>query len=167
MDFETAALLLSWLAIALLGLAMAGLMRQVQWLTAGGRSLQHVGPAVGSYALALPGIDYAAARQTLVVFLADDCPLCRQLAPEATDLAIATADVDVRVVVAGVGFDGPNGVGTTSITDEQMRLWRVSVTPFVVRVGHDARIIDASPVESPASLREMAGRFETPQEVAA
>lgn len=168
MDFQTAALVLSWVAIALLGLAMAGLMRQVQWLSAGRRSLQHVGPSLGSYALALPGVDYAAAgRETVVVFLADDCELCRELAPQARDLALATAGDDVRVVVARVGPERPHELGMTSISEEQLGLWRVSVTPFAVRVGRDARIVDAAPIGSAAALRDLVGRTETPQEVAA
>jgi len=167
MEFETAAIMLSWLAIALLGLAMAGLMRQVQWLTAGGRSLQRVGPTTGTYALALPGVEYTAARQTVVVFLSDDCPLCAQLAPEANELARTTADEDVRVVVARVGSNRPDEVGTISISEEQLGLWRVSVTPFAVHVGHDGRVADAKPLESVASLRRLVERTETQKEVAA
>lgn len=166
MDFEAAALVLSWLAIAMLGLAMAGLMRQVQWLTAGGRSLQHVGPMTGSHALALPGIDYGAVRETVVVFLTHDCPLCVRITPQARALALATADQDVRVVVAKVGSDRAGDPGTTSVSEEQLGLWQVSVTPFAVRVGNDSRVVDAGPIESPASLRRLVSR-ETPEEVAA
>lgn len=167
MDFETAALLLSWLAIALLGLAMAGLVRQVQWLTAGGRSLQHVGPTIGSYALPLAGIDYAAARETVVVFLTADCPLCGRIAPDATALAASTAGDDVRVIVAHVGADHVGGPGTARVSEAELKQWRVSVTPFAVRVGSDSRVMEAAPIESPTSLRLLATPSENPQEVAA
>lgn len=167
MDFETAALVLSWVAIALLGLAMAGLVRQVQWLTAGGRSLQHVGPTIGSYALPLVGVDYASARETVVVFLTADCPLCGRIAPEATALASRTSGDDVRVVVAHVGSDHSGGPGTVPVSEQELKRWRVSVTPFAVRVGSDSRVVEAAPIESTTSLRRLVAPSENPKEVAA
>lgn len=167
MGFETAAILLAWVAIALLGLALAGLMRQVQWLSAGGRSLERIGPAPRSYAFALPDVDYAVSRGTLIVFLADECPLCAELAPEAERLAFSAGVEGVRVVVARVGADGSDGPATISITDEQLRLWRVSVLPFAVLVGPDARIAETGPIESIASLQAIARRAGKLEEVAA
>lgn len=167
MGFETAAILLSWIAIALLGLALSGLMRQVRWLTTAHQPPNRVGPAIGSPAPALAGVDYSASQLTLLVFMADDCPLCVELMPAAEKLSVTGSQQDVQVIIARIGTDAAGHPGTVRLTEDDLRVWRVSFTPFAVLIADDARIIEAQPVESVESLRALAARRATREEVAA
>ncbi|GAB3967236.1 hypothetical protein GCM10029978_034100 [Actinoallomurus acanthiterrae] len=153
MSFETTALLVTWAALALLALVVAGLVRQVHHLTRGPRTPE-VGPTTGMPA---PGIDRLAAepgRPALLLFLSDECPACQDVFEEACGLtgappiralfrggAPAVAPPDHMLVFAGQG--------------ELFQEYQVPATPYAVLVGSDGRIRTAEPVGSVRTLHAL------------
>jgi len=168
MGFETAAILLSWIANALLGLALAGLMRQVHWLVSANQPLDRLGPGVGTRAPVLAGVSYTESERTLIIFMADNCPLCADLTPTAQSLALTATHEGAQVLIARIGTEGAEHPGTGRMTQDDLRLWRISFTPFAVIVASDSRVLDARPVDSVETLRALVTRTtETRKEIAA
>jgi hypothetical protein len=153
MSFETTALLVTWAALVLLALVVAGLVRQVHHLTSGPRT-PDVGPTTGMPA---PGIDRLAAepgRPALLLFLSDECPACQDVFEEARGLtgappiralfrgdAPAVAPPDHMMIFAGQG--------------ELFQEYQVPATPYAVLVGSDGRIRTAEPVGSVRTLHAL------------
>ncbi len=156
MDFDTSALLLAWLAIAVLALAMAGLLRQVVILRtamlppAAGR----MGPAIGSPAPQLPGIDYTE-KWTVLLFADEECESCRSILSAMGAAGESTSMAEV-VVLFKAGANG-HRVDPERLFVNQGDLFDrlgVAVTPFAVLVDSDARIAAAEPLGSAAMLSE-------------
>lgn len=148
MSFQNSALLLSWVAILLLALVVAGLVRQVHALGQGAPSAG-LGPAPGT---AAPAFDRLGPG--LLLFLDRDCGVC-------TDVLAAAGALDrpLHAIFAGPPPDPGPPPGTTVLTGEQDGLfadYRVPATPFAVLVGADGRVRAAEPVGSPEALRELA-----------
>ncbi|MFC4912757.1 hypothetical protein [Actinomadura gamaensis] len=147
MSFQTSALLLSWVAILLLALVVAGLVRQVHALAGPGRvtaARPAPGPKRGAVA---PG--FGRLGPGLVLFLDRDCGVCEDV--------LAAAEPPLRAVFAG---PAPAAVApdVTVLAHEGAGLfedYRVSATPFAVVLTEDGRIGAAAPVGSPESLREL------------
>ncbi|MEV5572773.1 hypothetical protein AB0L06_22230 [Spirillospora sp. NPDC052269] len=147
MSFQTSALLLSWVAILLLALVVAGLIRQVHALAGTGRTAPArpaTGPETGA---AAPGFERLGPG--LVLFLDRDCGVC--------DEVLSLAEPPLRAV-----FAGPAPVaaapGVTVLANEVDGLfddYRVPATPFAVVLTEDGRVGRAAPVGSPDSLREL------------
>jgi hypothetical protein len=156
MDFDTSAILLAWLAIAVLAFAMAGLLRQVVLLRSAlaGSEAGGLGPGIGAPAPALPGIEYAG-RRTVLLFADDKCESCRSildaLAAESEDPSMAD------VVVLFSGSANGHAVAPERLFVQQSELFdrlAVNVTPFALMVDADSRIVAAEPVGSAAMLDE-------------
>jgi hypothetical protein len=156
MDFDTSAILLAWLAIAVLAFAMAGLLRQVVFLRSAlaGSDAGALGPAIGASAPALPGIEYAGTR-TVLLFADDGCESCRSildaLASEPDDPSMAD------VVVLFSGSANGHALAPDRLFVQQSELFdrlAVNVTPFALMVGADSRIVAAEPVGSVEMLDE-------------
>ncbi|MEV4677849.1 MULTISPECIES: hypothetical protein [Actinomadura] len=148
MSFQNSALLLSWVAILLLALVVAGLVRQVHALGQGAPSAG-LGPAPGT---AAPAFDRLGPG--LLLFLDRDCGVC-------TDVLAAAGALDrpLHAIFAGPPPDPGPPPGATVLTGEQDGLfadYRVPATPFAVLVGADGRVRAAEPVGSPEALRELA-----------
>lgn len=147
MSFQTSALLLSWVAILLLALVVAGLIRQVHALSGTGRTAPArpaPGPETG---VAAPGFDRLGPG--LVLFLDRDCGICEEV--------LALAEPPLRAVFAGPAPDSA-APGVTVLANEGDRLfedYRVPATPFAVVLTDDGRVGRAAPVGSPGSLREL------------
>jgi hypothetical protein len=88
MSFTTTALIVTWFAIVLLALALAGIVRQVRSLvTLHGIRLNPVGPALGSAAPAIEGSDgYGQGRSTILLFADAACQSCEQVLAELGSL---------------------------------------------------------------------------------
>ena len=167
MDFTTSALLLSWVAIALLALVVSGLVRQVHQLSRGGlaRAPGRLGVTPGS---AAPHADdlladdvLAEGRDTLLLFLSAECRTCAEVLAEAARLdATATA---VRAVYAGQApTTAPDGTGTDGgavpVTEGRPDLFTAYdaiATPFAVLVGPTGRVVRSEPPGSAAALRAL------------
>ncbi|MCP2335832.1 hypothetical protein [Actinomadura rupiterrae] len=147
MSFETSALLLSWVAILLLALVVAGLVRQVHALSGTGRATA-AHPAPGPEPGA-PAPGFGRLGPGLVLFLDRDCGVC--------DEVLAAAGTPLRAVFAG---PAPRTVpaDATVLAHESAGLfddYRVPATPFAVVLTEDGRVSAAAPVGSPESLREL------------
>ncbi|NVI89813.1 hypothetical protein [Actinomadura sp. BRA 177] len=145
MSFQNSALLLSWVAILLLALVVAGLVRQVHALGQGAPRTAGLGPAPGTPA---PAFDRLGPG--LLLFLDRDCGVC-------TDV-LAAAEGPLHAIFAGPPPDGASRPGVTVLTGEQDGLfadYRVPATPFAVLVGADGRVRAAQPVGSPEALHEL------------
>lgn len=159
MSFEATALLLSWVAIAMLAFAMAGLLRQIKVLTglvAAGSSLAGSGPQVGARLPPELRSDTATnepGRRQLLVFMEEHCPACAAIEPELARLG-TTERVDIRLVFSGKAKQTPGHQLTTfegmSAAFDQLG---IPATPFAVRLGADGRIAQTRPVGSPEALR--------------
>ncbi|MEU5882352.1 hypothetical protein [Spirillospora sp. NPDC047279] len=150
MSFQTSALLLSWVAIVLLALVVAGLVRQVHALGqaaagGGGPRPSPLGLAPGSPA---PAFDRLGPG--LLLFLDVDCGVCADVLEAAGSLGRP-----VHAIFAGPAPDTP---GVTVLAHEQDGLfaaYAVPATPFAVVVDAGGRVRTAEPVGSPDALRDL------------
>ncbi|NKZ04409.1 hypothetical protein [Actinomadura latina] len=148
MSFQNSALLLSWVAILLLALVVAGLVRQVHALGQGAPRTAGLGLAPGTPA---PAFDRLGPG--LLLFLDRDCGVC-------TDVLAAAGALDrpLHAIFAGPPPEDGSPAGVTVLTGEQDGLfadYRVPATPFAVLVGTDGRVRAAQPVGSPEALHEL------------
>lgn len=148
MSFQNSALLLSWVAIALLALVVAGLVRQVHALGRGAPGPAHaLGPAAGTPA---PAFDRLGPG--LLLFLDRDCGVCAAVLDAAGDLG-----GPLHAIFSGPAPDSPPpGPVLTGERDGLFAEYRVPATPFAVVVGADGRVRAAEPVGSPEALRDLA-----------
>jgi thiol-disulfide isomerase/thioredoxin len=155
MSFSAAALTLSWLAIALLALAMAGLLRQVREI---GASLQ--GGGLRTDALGddfVPEIDdlVPPGKDAVVLFVDSDCEGCREVLPTLGKIASSTsADLGFAAIFAGqqqdVEIPGPVAVRTGG--GSLFGRLKIPLTPFAVVVDDQRKIVQAAPIGSPELL---------------
>ncbi|GAA2585917.1 hypothetical protein SMC26_45805 [Actinomadura fulvescens] len=156
MSFQDSALLLSWVAIVLLALVVAGLVRQVHALgqarpVPGGRS--PLGLAAGTRA---SGFDRLGPG--LMLFLDTGCGVCAKVLDAAGAL-----DRPVHAVFAGAA-PAPAAPGITVLTDERDGLFldhAVPATPFAVLVDAGGRVRAAEPVGSAEALCELLSDSDT------
>lgn len=147
MSFQNSALLLSWAAILLLALVVAGLVRQVHALGRGASRPAGLGPAAGAPA---PAFDRLGPG--LLLFLDRECGVCADV------LAAVPAGRPLQAIFAGPPPDEAPRPGVSVLADEQDGLfadYRVPATPFAVLVGDDGRVRAAEPVGSPEALRAL------------
>ncbi|GAA4378408.1 hypothetical protein AB0C69_23395 [Actinomadura sp. NPDC048032] len=147
MSFQNSALLLSWAAILLLALVVAGLVRQVHALGRGAARPAGLGPAPGAPA---PAFDRLGPG--LLLFLDRECGVCADV------LAAVPAGRPLHAIFAGPPPGEPAPPGVTVLAGEQDGLfadYRVPATPFAVLVGADGRVRAAEPVGSPEALRAL------------
>lgn len=141
MSFTTAAVIASWLAIALLAFALSGMLRQLHEMAKAlrgetpGRAL--LGPVVGSR---IPDAERLALASKTTIFLDAGCAVCRTL---PAVLARLSRDGDLtlgELVIAYAGprpdsFDPPPGVEVRSHAEEAFRAFNVLATPYGVRTA--------------------------------
>ncbi|HEX2050455.1 MAG TPA: hypothetical protein VHJ34_07465 [Actinomycetota bacterium] len=156
MPVETAALVLSWIAIVVLALALAGLVRQVRevravvvdgfgpsFLTGAAPSALHPSPGKdGTVVLVLGSMD---ADRALV---------------DALERAARGRDAIEFKVLAEPGADVPRVAGVHVVADgaaaAQVRLpWY----PALVHVGRDGVVADAAPVGAPEAVARVVETF--------
>ncbi|MEU6038292.1 hypothetical protein ABZ801_23060 [Actinomadura sp. NPDC047616] len=151
MSFETSALLVTWAALLLLALVVAGLVRQVHALGRGAPRTTPLGPAPGSPA---PGFDRLGPG--LLLFLDRDCGVCAQVLAAA-----GTLGRPVRAIFSGPAPADAAPAAATVLADEHDGLfaaYRIPATPFAVLVDDTGHVRAAEPVGSPEALRELAAR---------
>ncbi len=156
MTVEYAAILLAWVAIVLLGFALAGVLRQLHELRSQlGPQLGATGPAPGQQ---LPAEAIGAAG--LMLFASKSCGACAQVLPEVARIAAQRP----RWVVEVCYRDEP---GTGEMLGVRVRGGKralfdalgITVTPFAV-ITDGRQVVVAAPTGSPAALRALADRHE-------
>lgn len=157
MSFQTTALLLTWAALVLLALVVAGLVRQVHQLTQGPRT-RDPGLRPGSPA---PGLDVLTAepgRPTLVLFLSEDCPACHDVFHEALGLTGGPAIMAIFAEEA-IGADPPANMRVLTGQADLFTAYEVPATPYAVIVGADGRVRETEPVGSVRGLHALVERL--------
>lgn len=168
MSFTTTALVVTWAALALLSFAVAGLMRQVLVLSRGGaRPVEPVGPRPGKPVPSI-GANAAWTRESVVLFLSDDCPSCHEVVPAFAGLA-ETHDDDDDFIAVFAGRSAGNGLGerVRTVTGARSLLheYDVPVLPFAVRVSEHGVVVDSAPVGSVARLHAFVEKHRRREEV--
>lgn len=166
MDFVTSALLVSWVAIALLALVVSGLVRQVHQLSRGGaaRTPGRVGVTPGSPA-PHPGELLAEGRPTLLLFLSPDCRTCTRVLAVADRIHTdATGDhPEVRAVYAAdAPAQGP-ALPVLAHRPELFTAYDAIATPFAVLVGANGRVVRSEPLGAPEALHDMLAELTVSQ----
>ncbi|CAM3897754.1 hypothetical protein [Janibacter anophelis] len=171
MSFTTAALLVSWLAIALLAFGMAGLMRQIAVLTV---RLEH-GQSSGSRRTTRdligfslpdtgPGGPLRGPRGSLVLFSSPACASCGEA---LEDLAGIHTDRDLVVVssggCAGVESRLPAARCVEDGGDLMDRL-AVPATPYLVAIDADGTIRDVLLPSGPDDIAAWAPTMPTQEQ---
>jgi hypothetical protein len=172
MSFQATALILTWIAVLLLGLVVSGLVRQVHQLSSGVvRRAGQVGPAIGSPAIALDrlgldrlgvdrlgvdrlGVDRSA--PALLLFLSAGCRTCADVLDEAAALDGRTG-ASIRALYPG---DVPATAPPIQAYGGQAELFErydAVATPFAVLVGPDGRVAGSGPLGSRQALRTLLG----------
>ncbi len=149
MTFATAALLVAWLAIVLLALGLAGLMRQLAELhrsiatgaAPSGTGRGGAAPALRGLAIPRSG-DLARIRPEgggLILFVSPGCSSCA-----ATLDAISAAPMHGQLVVASSGPCPEQGIpsGAVCVSDTLPLMERLGVpgTPYLIDVDHEGVI---------------------------
>jgi hypothetical protein len=167
MSFETSALLVSWVAIALLALVVSGLVRQVHALTSGHVHGGEVGPRTGSPAPALSRLGSGQAG-TVLLFLSEGCGPCEEILDEAASLAAGAAahDVAVRALYPSTAPSLPRAPSADppadlTLLDGEATLFEqymIPATPFAVLVDATGRVARSEPLGSRRALRQLLDR---------
>ncbi len=155
MSFEMSAILFSWVAIALLGFAMAGIVRQVHVLREGLQPrIREPGPIIGGQAASVRGVSMH--DSSLLIFADSSCGKCDQVLAEFLRTAEASQKSSMVVLYRGPA-NGLSGVRTLPDQEELFEQYNVSATPFAVLVNRGV-IIAARPVGSVEIFREFVER---------
>lgn len=156
MSFTASALILTWVALLLLALIVAGLIRQVHALQRGAvPSGSRPGPQgrVGALVPPIAGVDPATTR--LLLLLDADCAACaalldgirRTLAPEIVRRGIALLYAD-RAVGHPPTLDAHVATGTGDVFDAV----GATALPYGVALDAAGRVAAAAPVGGMAEL---------------
>ncbi|MGH3731474.1 MAG: hypothetical protein ACRDTU_22430 [Micromonosporaceae bacterium] len=150
MSFQTSALLLSWVAIALLALVVSGLVRQVHTLSTGAtRRPDRIGLRPGSPAPELRRLLPGHGDTVVLLFLEPDCGTCGEVLAEA-----ARHPVPVRAIYRQAGPADP----PVPVHEDEADLfdaYDALATPYAVVVDRDGRVARSEPVGSRAALRTL------------
>lgn len=167
MTFTQAALLTSWLAIALLTLAMAGLLRQVTSLSKamalrdGGHHTAVTGADLTGLALPPSGVLSAllpSDRAVLAVFVSPGCGSCMAVLEDVGERLEGAAHgaISLEVVVVSSGpcpsTALPPGARCVGEAMEIFERLGVPGTPYVMRVNVDGTVGAGALVATPEDL---------------
>lgn len=152
MSFQTSALIVTWVALLLLALVVAGLVRQVHALSSGTVARRDpVGPRAGTVAPHLDRLD--AHPPAVLLFLTPTCHTCTDVLDEAA--SVAGANLPVHAIYEGPAPEAPDGVVAHGRQGGLFATYDAVAVPFAVVVGEDGRITSAAPVGSRATVREL------------
>ena len=161
----TAALGLAWVAIVLIALAVAGLIRQVREL----RAVVIEGFGHGFLTgLAPAALRPRAGSRDAVVLVVEPASASQELLDsfgEAVQARGGQTEARLLAPVAMPDLRVPANV-TTAVDAEIVQLLRVPWTPALVDLGADGAVLDAAPVGSLDVLPKVLGRFEQPHTAA-
>ena len=153
MSLMATALVLAWVAIVLLTLAVAGLMRQVHLLLT--ERAADGAPASMQPPRTLPA-DLVAGGDGLVLFASTACVACSEIMP-----ALVAYHRDGRgsctvVTAAERHADWPDALTYRENAADLFEQFGVVATPHALKVV-GGTVVDAAPVGSVAALRRLAG----------
>jgi hypothetical protein len=107
---------------------------------------------VGDLIDPVPGVDFKAARSTLVMVVREDCHFCQESLPfyrALSDARLKRRDAGLRVVVASTDssdalstFLHSNGIRVDQVATIDVRTLKVPGTPALLLVDANARILN-------------------------
>lgn len=162
MTFELSALIATWIAIAILAFACAGLLRQIRELRADGvgigstRRLRQAGPPVGRpFDVEIQG--WSPAKPSVLLFVDGNCATCEMLLPHLDDVA---EGLSPSIDVFAVFRSNPNGYHSTSIRVVPGGIPTfikagITLTPFGVVTGAAGIVLASQPVGSPTGVQQL------------
>jgi thiol-disulfide isomerase/thioredoxin len=134
-----------WIAVAVLGLAIVALARQIGVLHARiapmGTHFAGEGPELGTVAPAV-GLDWGASPLTLVAFTSPTCTICRELRP-----AFDALDKDPAIRVHTVDLDDR----TRAVFDA----FNVRSTPYLVSVDRSGSVLGRGVANTLEQIEEL------------
>lgn len=156
MTLESSALVLAWIAIVLLGLGLAGVLRQVKLLLAAQTGVaRRVGPRTGTHVGDIAGLN--ASGTHLLLFADIHCDVCDEVIQEFLNLADPKEKEALSVLFRGPASDTLDGVQTLAEKSEVFARLGINATPFAV-LTRQGVVERAEPVGSARLLREFAAR---------
>ena len=158
MDFQSTALLLAWVAIAVLALAVSGLLRQIRMMKLRPTQLS----LAPSQALPDGPVDLGQSlmnghgTKSVLLFVTPGCKSCEARLSDLESIAADEADL----AFAAVFPEDANGLGGTSLRtvehqQEAFSKLRVRMTPFGVVLSEQGLVTHAVPVGSSEALRRL------------
>lgn len=156
MTFEASALILTWVALLLLSLVVAGLIRQVHALSRGHRPISTGLPA-GAIAPELERLTGSSRIPVAMLFLSADCGSCPGILKEARELAVGRS-LEVHAIFAGEAIEGYDDDGALSVHEHESRMfdtYGVPATPYGVIVDQAGKVRASEPVGSSEALRKL------------
>lgn len=148
MSFQTSALIVTWVALLLLACVVAGLVRQVHALSAGGTApARGIGPGDVAAGLDLLGVRPPA----VLLFVRSTCSTCSDVIAETVEVVGGSAPV--LALHEGRAPEPPPGVAVLGDQERLFAAYGAVATPFAVVVGPDGRVTAAAPVGSRAAVR--------------
>lgn len=156
MDFLASAVMLAWIALALQGLAIAGLMRQLATLR--GQQLVASGQPPSRQRLAAPASSAIPAGVARVLLFADsNCESCRHAVPTLLGMLRDTrSELDVHLLLRGPDVDGWGHrfiVPTHDSISVDFSAYGVTGTPWAVYVSAQDTIELSQPIGSEDLVR--------------
>ena len=157
MSFTDSALLAAWLAIALLGFALAGVVRQVRVLSSSGITRLR-SPDASNIGRQLPReLLTTYANRHVFLFVKPQCDVCEQRLEELDTLAV---DQSQGLAFAAVFPHAPNGFDGSHVRvfSSQARLleeFPIPVTPYGIVATADGTIVGSRAVGSEEELRRL------------
>jgi cytochrome oxidase Cu insertion factor (SCO1/SenC/PrrC family) len=159
MSVQASALILAWIAIAMLALAMAGLLRQVRALSAQmTQTPVRANALTGAPAPEFQGTALQRDRPTLLLFVSANCNVCQERLRELESLADQDGKLSYVAVFPGPADDLPTQhVQVLQNQSAAFRSFSIPVTPFGVVVAADGVVSHAAAVGSSSALHELTG----------
>lgn len=160
MSVQAAAVVLAWVAILLLSLTLAGVLRQLQALRDNGESLGGLGLPRGTKApptTALPSGN----RPSVLLFASNGCTSCGQALPGLARFAEASdSAVSVAVVTRGDLIDHPLPRQVNVTADARaFGEYRIPYVPVAVGIDGGGRVVKTKAVGSAALIDEFLEEF--------
>jgi hypothetical protein len=160
MSFTMSALLITWLAIALLAFAMSGLVRQVHALASAQQDVPfRIGPPIGAVVPDLNGTLRAShpTKPTVLLFSEATCSTCTELLPELARLATEHREaIQFAVVYRGerTAVADP-GVAAFEHQSEVFDRLGISAVPYAIVTSPTGIVQDAQLTGSVPLLRQL------------
>lgn len=155
MTTTTAAVVLAWIAIVLLTLATAGLVRRTEQLSSRNAHIEPNQPVQG---LQLPMSSYLGAfegghSEILLLFVSPSCTSCQTAIETIAEVNLDNYRVGVVTRESDTGsLLMPNGWVQLTSAVRLFQILHIPATPYLVRLGPDGLIIDATTMVGSLSL---------------
>ncbi|GAA2608009.1 hypothetical protein SMC26_17595 [Actinomadura fulvescens] len=159
MSFQTTALTLAWVAIAILALGMSGLVRQIRILQGPAAAPADSRPSpglVGVTAPGLAGVPQSWSKPAVILFATSSCEVCDERLTElATEAAIEGDTLAFFAVYEAPPREQPAVTITTLVDEAAFDAYEIPITPFGVVVGMDGVIREARRVGSQQAIERL------------